>query len=244
VVEQKVLGKVQAKTAKASESEMADARAEHLQRWWQFWNARSGMRVAFSKLNRFIGMSRVTKRAILCFISTKILPDGQIQTFAFDDDYSFGFLASTPHWQWFRSNCSKLTERLRYSPASVFETLPWPQSPSVAQIDAVAEAGREVRRVREAALQSIKGGLRAVYRTLELPGANPLKDAHAALDAAVLAAYGFDPAGDLLAQLLELNQTVAARIDAGNPVTSPGIPPDYPKPSRLVTDDCIQPPRL
>jgi len=34
--------------------------------------------------------------------------------------------------------------------------------------------------------------MRALYRTLELPGRHPLKDAHAALDAAVLAAYGFD----------------------------------------------------
>jgi hypothetical protein len=42
-------------------------------------------------------------------------------------------------------------------------------------------------------LQKIKGGLRAVYRTLELPGQNPLKDVHVALDAAVLAAYGFSP---------------------------------------------------
>ncbi len=37
----------------------------------------------------------------------------------------------------------------------------------------------------------MKGGLRALYRTLEVPGANPLKDAHTALDAAVLAAYNF-----------------------------------------------------
>jgi hypothetical protein len=47
-----------------------------------------------------------------------------------------------------------------------------------------------------AALQQIDGGLRALYRTLELPGKNPLKDAHAALDAAVLAAYGFDAEKD------------------------------------------------
>ena len=58
------------------------------------------------------------------------------------------------------------------------------------KIDAVAAAARELRRVRAGALPKIKGGLRALYRTLELPGANPLKDAHAALDAAVLAAYG------------------------------------------------------
>lgn len=69
------------------------------------------------------------------------------------------------------------------------------------------------------------GGLRGVYRTLELPGRHPLTDAHAALDAAVLAAYGFDAKQDLLAQLLELNLSVAAREKAAHPVTAPGIPP-------------------
>ena len=106
---------------------------------------------------------------------------------------------------------------------------------------AVAEAGREVRRVREDALTKVKGGLRAVYRTLELPGKNPLKDAHAALDAATLAAYGFSAKKDLLAQLLDLNLAVAASIDQGEPVTAPGIPPNYPKPNTLITTDCIRP---
>jgi molybdate transport system regulatory protein len=64
----------------------------------------------------------------------------------------------------------------------------------------------------------MKGGLRALYRTLELPGANPLKDAHAALDAAVLAAYGFSAKKDLLAQLLELNLAVAQRLEQAEPV--------------------------
>ncbi|MGE4002695.1 MAG: class I SAM-dependent DNA methyltransferase, partial [Planctomycetaceae bacterium] len=108
-------------------------------------------------------------------------------------------------------------------------------------VNAVAKAGREVRRVREAALSKVKGGLRGVYRTLELPGKNPLKDAHAALDAAVLAAYGFSPRKDLLQQLLDLNHLVAARIERGEDVTPPGIPPGYPNPAALVTDDCIRP---
>lgn len=87
----------------------------------------------------------------------------------------------------------------------------------------------------------MKGGLRALYRTLELPGANPLKAAHAALDAAVLAAYGFSPGGDLLAQILSLNLEVAARIDRGDPVTAPGIPAHFPDPATLITEDCIRP---
>ena len=83
--------------------------------------------------------------------------------------------------------------------------------------------------------------LRALYRTLELPGANPLKDAHAALDTAVLTAYGFSAKKDLLAQLLALNQEVAAKIEGGESVTSPGVPKNYPDAKKLVTEDCIKP---
>lgn len=100
---------------------------------------------------------------------------------------------------------------------------------------------RHVRRVRDDALTKIKGGLRAVYRTLELSGKHPLKDAHAALDAATLKAYGFSATKDLLQQLLDLNHEVAAREARGEQVTAPGIPPTYPHPKKLVTDDCIRP---
>ena len=95
--------------------------------------------------------------------------------------------------------------------------------------------------MRAEALVKVTGGLRAVYRTLELPGANPLKDAHATLDAAVLAAYGFSTKTDLLARLLDLNHTVANRLTRNEPVTSPGIPPNYPHPESLITEDCIRP---
>ena len=111
----------------------------------------------------------------------------------------------------------------------------------IAKIDAVAAAARELRRVRAEALPKMKGGLRALYRTLELPGANPLKDAHAALDTAVLTAYGFSAKKDLLAQLLALNQEVAAKIENGAPVSAPGVPPNYPDAKKLVTEDCIKP---
>ncbi len=56
----------------------------------------------------------------------------------------------------------------------------------------------------------------------------------------MLAAYGFSPRKDLLSQLLDLNLDVAARIDARQPVTAPGVPPAYPDPARLVTEDCVK----
>ena len=57
---------------------------------------------------------------------------------------------------------------------------------------------------------------------------------------AVLAAYGFSAKKDLLAQLLALNLEVAAKIERGDPVTAPGIPPGYPEPQKLVTEDCLR----
>jgi hypothetical protein len=222
--------------------EHESVRKNHLERWWMHWRSRQDRVDACRSLHgRYIVCSRVTKRPIFVFVTKSIRPGDALQTFIFDDDYSFGLLQSNAHWQWFITKCSKLTERFRYTPESVFDTFPWPQSPSKKQIDAVANAGCEVRRVRADALAKIKGGLRAVYRTLELPGKNPLKDAHAALDSAVLAAYNFNPKQDLLSQLLALNQQVSAAEKSGQPVTPPGVPATYGDTAPLITNDAIKP---
>ncbi len=113
------------------------------------------------------------------------------------------------------------------------------RNPTVAHIDAVAEAGRYLRKLRDTSLSSMTGGLRALYRTLDLPGKNPLRAAHAALDAAVLKAYGFSAKGDLLEQILKLNKSVAAKIAAAEAVVAPGVPAVYGDSSKLVSEDCI-----
>lgn len=210
-------------------------------RWWQLRDYQPGTMAAISRVPRYIACSRVTKRPIFEVVSSSVHPDNTLMVFPFSDDYSFGVLQSDPHWIWFTARCSTLGGTFRYTSDTVFDTFPWPQSATVKQIDSVAEAAREVRRVRAEALPKIKGGLRALYRTLELPGANPLRDAHAALDTAVLTAYGFNAKKDLLAQLLALNQEVAAKIERCEPVTAPGVPKNYPDAKKLVTEDCIKP---
>jgi SAM-dependent methyltransferase len=212
-----------------------------LKTWWQHFRPRPELIGKLSLLTRYIACARVTKRPIFAFLHAGIRPDNQLTSFVLEDDYSFGILQSSAHWLWFITKCSKLTERFRYTPESVFDTFPWAQTATVKQIDAVAAAARELRRVRAEALPKLKGGLRALYRTLELPGANPLKDTHAALDTAVLTAYGFNAKKDLLSQLLALNQEVATKIEKGEPVTAPGVPKNYPDAKKLVTEDCIQP---
>jgi hypothetical protein len=210
-----------------------------LARWWQLSFGRPEMLSVIKPLPRYLCCAYVTKRPIFIFVSSSVRPSNLIQVFGFDDDYSFGILQSAIHWEWFVTKCGKLEERFRYSAESVFDTFPWPQSPTVAQINAIAEAGRALRALRAQSLQSISGGLRALYRTLDLPGKNPLKDAHARLDAAVLAAYGFNSKVDLLEQLLTLNQRVAQRIGDEEAVTAPGIPASYPNPAQLISDDAM-----
>ena len=68
-----------------------------------------------------------------------------------------------------------------------------------------------------------------------------MKAAHTALDTAVLTAYGFSAKKDMLAQLLALNQQVAAKIAKSDAVVAPGVPRNYPDAKKLVTEDCIQP---
>ena len=82
--------------------------------------------------------------------------------------------------------------------------------------------------------------LRDLYRTLEDPGANPLRDAHARLDTAVRAAYGMPNDADPLAFLFELNLTLASIEKAGEPITPPGLPLSKTEGAGFVGDDCIR----
>ncbi len=229
---------------KAEEGKGADGkmRSHHkgfLARWWQLSFGRPEMLSVIKPLSRYLCCAYVTKRPIFIFASSAIRPSNLIQVFGFADDYSFGILQSTAHWQWFVAKCGKLKSDFRYSAESVFDTFPWPQAPSEQQIDTIAAAGRAIRRIRDAALLDMNGGLRALYRTLDLPGKNPLRDAHAALDQAVLAAYGFSAKKDLLEQLLALNGEVAERLCQQQPVTAPGIPTTHARPETLLSTDSL-----
>ena len=105
---------------------------------------------------------------------------------------------------------------------------------------AVAEAARSLRALRREIMAANGWSLRQLYRTLETPGANRLRDAHAALDSAVRAAYGMNEGEDTLAFLLKLNLALAAKESAGESITPPGLPASTPHPGDFVTADSIQ----
>ena len=198
--------------------------ANFLKHWWIMSYPREDLVAAITRSKRYIACGRVTKRPIFEFISSDIRPNDALQVFAYDDDYSFGILQSSLHWQWFVERCSTLKSDFRYTSNTVFDTFPWPQQPSKRDCDRVAAAAIELRQCRDRLRSKRQQSLREIYRTLELPGDHPLKDAQAQLDEAVMAAYKMPRRADRLQFLLDLNLAVAAAEAAGAVVTGPGLP--------------------
>ena len=131
-----------------------------------------------------------------------------------DDDYTFGVLHSRVHELWARAMGTQLREvesGFRYTPTTCFETFPFPD-PTPEQRERVGEAARRLVELRDGWLNP--PGLDPAdlaKRTLtNLYNQRPtwLANAHADLDAAVLAAYGWPadlPDPTLLERLLALN---------------------------------------
>jgi MmeI, target recognition domain len=190
-------------------------------------------------LDRYIACGQVTKRPIFEFISSDIRPNAALIAFPVADDYSFGILQSGIHWLWFKERCSTLKGDFRYTSDSVFDTFPWPQSPTLKNIRAVAEAALALRNLRHEIMHDNGWSLRQLYKSLETPGENRLRDAHAALDSAVRAAYGMKPAEDILAFLLKLNLELADKESDGKTITPPGLPEFVKDPKTFISADCV-----
>jgi hypothetical protein len=209
-----------------------------LNSWWKLRWSKLEMLAAINKMPRYIACSRVTKRQIFAFVSSKIHPNDKIQVFAFSDDYSFGIISSSLHWQWFLEKCTTLKGDFNYNARSIWDTFPWPQKPNAKQIKNVCVASRNLRHVRSTLMIAGNNSYRDIYKSLDLPGKNDLKVAIVELDKAVRSAYGFRDDNDLI-NLLDLNLKVYA---LGEKATGPGLPPSITDPESFVSEDCIQPP--
>ena len=102
---------------------------------------------------------------------------------------------------------------------------------------------RSLRALRREIMAANGWSLRDLYRTLEIPGANRLRDAHAALDSAVRAAYGMKDNEDTLAFLLQLNLAPGEKESKGVLVMPPGLPAGLNSPEEFVSQDCVMCPQ-
>ena len=229
-----------ANTEKASTGKDSTRWSRLAERWWHFRDYQPGTMKAIGSIPRYVACARVTKRPIFEFINSGIHPDTMLTVFPMADDYSFGIIQSMVHFEWFKARCSTLGGTFRYTSDTVFDSFPWPQTPTRPQIEAVAKEAVALRQLRREVMAKMNWSLRDLYRTLEEPGANPLRDAQARLDTAVRAAYAMPKDADILAFLLALNQSCAAKEAAGEKITPPGLPLPVKEHGAFVTEDCIR----
>ncbi len=188
--------------------------------WWLHRRPAPDMRKAVANLPRFIATPAVAKHRLFVWFDSKTIPDHQLYIFARDDDYSFGVLHSRAHELWALRMGTSLEDRPRYTPTTCFETFPFPK-PTKEQQAEISEAARRLDELRRNWLNP-EGASAAELkkRTLtNLYNARPtwLQNAHARLDAAVFAAYGWplDISGEeVLKNLLALNLE-RSKEDAG-----------------------------
>lgn len=99
--------------------------------------------------------------------------------------YHFGILTSTIHNAWMRTVCGRLESRYRYSVGIVYNNFPWPDSSEKLQ-KSVSEKAQAILDVRAAYPGK---SLAWLYNPESMP--DDLGKAHAQLDNAVDAAYGY-----------------------------------------------------
>jgi hypothetical protein len=101
-------------------------RKAYAERWWQYAEARPGMRDALVGLWRFVATPEVAKHRVFVWRAAEHLCNQQTLIFARDDDYFFGVLQSHAHEIWALKLGTRLETRPRYTPTTCFETFPFP----------------------------------------------------------------------------------------------------------------------
>ena len=174
------------------------------ERWWLHGRPRVEMRDAIRQISRVIVTPRVSKHRLFIWVDKDTLPDSATIAIARDDDYTFGVLHSRFHEAWALAMGTQLESRPRYTPTTCFETFPFPE-PDEAQREAIAGAAARLNEQRENVL---RGDSKETLTKLYNKRPAWLANAHAALDAAVAAAYGWPASlsdAEVLERLLNLN---------------------------------------
>jgi hypothetical protein len=205
-------------------------RASYRDNWWIFGEPRKDLRPALVGLPRYIATVETAKHRVFQFLDASIAPDNRLICVALDDAYCLGVLSSRVHVAWALATGGTLEDRPVYNKTLCFDPFPFPTATPEQQtrIRDLAEQIDAHRKRQQAAHAELT--LTGMYNVLEklkvsLPMTakekaihemglvSVLKSLHDELDAAVLAAYGWDDALSdeiLLERLVALNAERAA----------------------------------
>jgi len=226
--------------------------------WWIYGEARATLRPALVNLQRYIVTVETAKHRVFLFLSAEVIPDNMLIAIALDDAYFLGVLSSRVHVTWSLAAGGRLGvgNDPRYNKTRCFDPFPFPD-PTNTQKQTIRELGERLdshRKRVQATHPEVT--ITAMYNLLEkLRQGEPLNDKdkafnqkalvsslkqiHDELDAAVFAAYGWEPTltdDQILENLVTLN---AQRAEEERNGLIRWLRPDYQAPGETYVQPSL-----
>jgi len=177
------------------EDKVRGTRASHsTANWWHFERLRPELYEAIRGLDQVLVRSLTSKHFAFAFLPPGMVYDQTLIVFA-SSVYSFwSVISSRTHESWANFFGATLEDRPRYGIADCFETYPFP--PNFEFDPTLESAGRAYYDFRAALMIRNNEGLTKTYNRFHdpderSPGILKLRELHAAMDRAVLDAYGW-----------------------------------------------------
>jgi len=180
--------------ARVKPERLAQNREIRARHWWRYGEAAPALHEAIRGLDRVLVHSFVSRHLQFAFIKTGTVIAGPAQVFVFRGLEPFAVLQSRVHEVWARQFASTLKDDLQYTPSDCFETFPFPERWE--WNGELERTGREYYDFRAALMVRNNQGLTKTYNRFHDPDERDqdivkLRDLHAAMDRAVLDAYGW-----------------------------------------------------
>ncbi len=175
----------------------ARSKSSHARRcgvWWQRYHQAKELYAALANLERVLAISGVGQHAAIAFLPADMVFAHSLMVFPLPTHSAFCALQSRPHELWARFFGSSMKDDLRYTPSDCFETFPlpahWETHPDL------EAAGKTYYDHRATQMIENDEGLTKTYNRFHdphetSPAILKLRDLHAAMDRAVLDAYGW-----------------------------------------------------
>ncbi len=175
--------------------ERKDKPGNYSRLWWQYGRRQERLYDAVFGLRRVLVTALTSKYLSFTFVEPGWVYAHACGVFAFETADKFAILQSVHHEAWARKYGSTLETRLRYTPADVFETFPFPGKPR--NQDAVSIIGETYHEHRRQVMLARQDGLTATYNRFHNPEETAadiarLRELHVEMDQVVAAAYGWD----------------------------------------------------
>ncbi|MDZ8084315.1 MAG: DNA methyltransferase [Nostoc sp. DedQUE12b] len=180
---------------KIIEAKVKGTRASHsTSAWWKFERPRGELYKAITGLDRVLVCGQTSKYRTFTFLKTNYVFDQKLIVFALPLFSSFAILHSRIHEMWALFFGSTMKDDPVYTPSDCFETFPFPENwETNPTLEAV---GKEYYEYRAALMVRNNQGLTDTYNRFHDPEERDadilkLRLLHAAMDKAVLEAYGW-----------------------------------------------------